>query len=248
MDDTDQLVTPRAWRVLVLDDEADIRNMLERFLSTQGFTVRSVKNGTQLASQLERHPYDVLLLDLMLQGETGLAICQRLRAEGQTIPILMLTGRGDPADRVLGLETGADDYLAKPFDPAELVARIRAMLRRQGLLERQAQGLAGASDALRFGPFRFDMRRQMLARGADIIEINSAELRLLNALAGTPNRPVSRANLLERARGREYEANTRSVDVQVLRLRQLLEADVASPRYIRTVWGVGYMLVAEADE
>jgi DNA-binding response OmpR family regulator len=250
MDEPDP--APCAGRVLVLDDEAEIRNMLERFLTARGFVVRTVKNSAQLATQLERHPYDVLLLDLMLQGESGLAVCQRLRAEGQTIPILMLTGRGDPADRVLGLETGADDYLAKPFEPSELVARIRALLRRQVMLQRQARGLAppalaGANDTLRFGPFRFDLRGQALWRGDTALEINSAELRLLMALAGTPNRPVSRANLLERARGRGYEANARSIDVQVLRLRQLLETDVAAPQHIRTVWGVGYMLIAEAD-
>lgn len=243
---------PPVPRVLVLDDEAEIRNMLQRFLAAQGFHVRTVSNRAQLEAQLARHPYDVLMLDLMLQGEDGLVLCRRLRAEGQTIPILMLTGRGDPADRVLGLETGADDYLAKPFEPSELVARLRAIVRRQGILQRQALGLAppalaGAMDTLRFGPFRFDMRRQLLWRGDAAIDVNSAELRLLTALGGTPNRPVSRAHLLERARGRAYEANTRSVDVQILRLRQLIEADVAAPRHIRTVWGVGYMLMAEVD-
>jgi two-component system phosphate regulon response regulator OmpR len=240
----------RVGRILVLDDEAEIRNMLQRFLTAQGFQVRTVKNSAQLDTQLERHPYDLLLLDLMLQGENGLAVCNRLRGEGQTIPILMLTGRGDPADRVIGLETGADDYLAKPFEPSELVARIRAILRRQGIYERQATGLApptlaGTADTLRFGPFRFDMRSQSLWCSDQAIDVNSAELRLLTALASTPNRPISRSNLLERARGRDYEANSRSIDVQVLRLRQLLETDVASPRYIRTVWGVGYMLIAE---
>jgi DNA-binding response OmpR family regulator len=231
-----------AGRLLVLDDEVEIRNMLQRFLTGQGFAVRTVKNSMQLNVQLERQPYDLLLLDLMLQGEDGLAVCRRLRAEGHTIPILMLTARGDPADRVLGLETGADDYLAKPFVPSELVARIRAMLRRQDMLARQAD----PADILVFGPFRFDVRRQQLARGAALVDMNPAEMRLLVALAATPNRPVSRATLLERARGRDHEAHARSVDVQVLRLRQLLESDVAAPRFIRTVWGVGYMLMAES--
>ena len=231
-----------AGRLLVLDDEVEIRNMLQRFLTSQGFAVRTVKNSTQLDTHLERQPYDLLLLDLMLQGEDGLAVCRRLRAAGHTIPILMLTARGDPADRVLGLETGADDYLAKPFVPSELVARIRAMLRRQGMLARPV-----ISATLVFGPFRFDVRGQALWRAAAPVNMNPAEMRLLAALAATPNRPVSRATLLERARGREHEASARSIDVQVLRLRQLLEVDVAAPRFIRTVWGVGYMLIAEGD-
>lgn len=240
----------RPGRLIVLDDELDIRNMLQRYLTTQGFEVRTVKNGVQLETQLERQPYDLLVLDVMLQGEDGLAICQRLRAAGQTIPILMLTARGDAVDKVLGLETGADDYLAKPFVPSELVARIRAMLRRQQILTRhpaQRGELPADGGVLRFGPFRLDTTRQELSRDDQPVELNSAEIRLLCALAETPNRPVSRPNLLERARGREYEAQARSVDVQVLRLRQIIEQDVASPRHIRTVWGLGYMLIAQAE-
>ena len=235
-----------AGRVLVLDDEADIRAMLQRFLTAQGFEVCTVRNGAQLDQQLERQPWDLLLLDLMLPGESGLAICRRLRAQGQTIPILMLTARGDPADRVLGLETGADDYLSKPFVPSELLARVRAMLRRQGILSRQAEASA-APARLRFGPYRFDLRRQELWKGEEQAEITTAEMRLLGALGATPNRPVSRLALLERAHGRDHEAHIRSIDVQVLRLRQLVEADVAAPRHIRTIWGLGYMLLAEPD-
>ena len=239
-----------AGRLIVLDDELEIRNMLQRYLMGQGFEVRVVKNSAQLENQLDRQPYDLLVLDLMLNGESGLAVCSRLRAQGQTIPILMLTARGDPADRVIGLETGADDYLAKPFVPSELVARIRAMLRRQTMLHRGA-GLpaggaaAGAAELLRFGRYRLDVRRQQLWADGAPVEINSAEMRLLCALAATPNRPVSRATLLERARGRDYEASTRSIDVQVLRLRQVVEADAVAPQFLRTVWGLGYMLMAD---
>ena len=127
----------RPGRLIVLDDEAEIRNMLRRFLVAQGFEVRAVENSVQLDVFLEREPYDLLVLDIMMDGEDGLSICRRLRAQGQTIPILMLTARGDPVDKVVGLEMGADDYLAKPFVPSELVARIRAMLRRQQFLARQ---------------------------------------------------------------------------------------------------------------
>jgi two-component system phosphate regulon response regulator OmpR len=127
----------RPGRLIVLDDEAEIRNMLRRFLVAQGFEVRAVANSVQLDVYLEREPYDLLVLDIMMDGEDGLSICRRLRAQGQTIPILMLTARGDPVDKVVGLEMGADDYLAKPFVPSELVARIRAMLRRQQFLAHQ---------------------------------------------------------------------------------------------------------------
>jgi two-component system phosphate regulon response regulator OmpR len=242
----------RPGRLIVLDDEAEIRNMLRRFLMAQGFEVRAVANSVQLDIFLEREPYDLLVLDIMMDGEDGLAICRRLRAQGQTIPILMLTARGDPVDKVVGLEMGADDYLAKPFVPSELVARIRAMLRRQQFLARQ-QAVRGdllvetEVDALRFGPFRLDLRRQELLKDGELVALNSAEMRLLCALAETPNRPVSRANLLERAKGREHEALARSVDVQVLRLRQIVEVDAGSPRHIRTVWGLGYMLIAEFE-
>jgi DNA-binding response OmpR family regulator len=226
--------------------------MLRRFLSAQGFEVRAVEDGAQLDACLQRQPYDLLVLDVMMPGEDGLAICKRLREQGQTIPILMLTARGDPVDRVVGLEVGADDYLAKPFLPNELVARIRAILRRQQIVMRsQTFGgdalVTSESDVVRFGSFRLDLRRQELSRDGQAIAVGSAEMRLLCALAATPNRPVSRDNLIERARGRGYEANARSVDVQVLRLRQAIEADASGPRHLRTVWGVGYMLVAEVD-
>ncbi|WP_246793079.1 response regulator [Burkholderia perseverans] len=240
-------------RILVLDDEAEIRNMLERYLVSHGFEVRTAKHGTQLDVFLERHPYDLLILDVMMPGEDGLSICKRLRARGETLPILMLTARGDPVDRVIGLELGADDYLAKPFLPGELLARVRAMLRRREILLRQRNAIEGIpyeseAGVLRFGGFRLDVGQQALYRDdGERVEIGNAEIRLLCALAQTPNRPVSRANLIERARGPNYDAATRSVDVQVLRIRQIVEADVAAPRHIRTVWGVGYLLVAEYD-
>ena len=242
----------RPGRIVLLDDEAEIRNMLRRYLTAQGFDVRAVEDSAQLDRCLEREPYDLLLLDIMLGGsEDGLAICRRLRAQGQTMPILMLTARGDPIDKVVGLEMGADDYVSKPFTPSELVARIRAMLRRQQYLAQQqvlrGQVLeVGGGEMVRFGAFVLDLGRQELRRHGDMVMLGSAEMRLLCALAVTPNRPVSRANLIERARGRDHDAHARSVDVQVLRLRQVIELDAGMPKHIRTVWGLGYMLVAES--
>jgi len=243
----------RPARIVVLDDEAEIRGMLQRYLTAHGFEVRAAKSGLQLEAFLEREPYDLLVLDLMMPDEDGLSVCRRLRAQGHAIPILMLTARGDPADRVVGLEQGADDYLAKPFLPGELLARIRAILRRQQLALRQqaprdGAGFEGETVRLKFGDFRLDLRAQTLSRtDGQWIEIGQAELRLLCALAQTPNRPVSRPNLIERTHGRDHDANARSVDVQVLRLRQIVEADASMPRFIRTVWGVGYMLMAEPE-
>ncbi|MDW3688433.1 response regulator [Cupriavidus sp. CV2] len=228
-------------RIIVLDDEAELRNMLQRFLTGHGFQVRAIADGKRLDRYLQREPYDLLVLDLMMEPEDGLAICRRLRAEGQTLPILMLTAKGDPVDRVVGLETGADDYLAKPFLPDELVARIRALLRRQKMA---AGDPTVTSQTLHFGEFAFDVGKQTLLRDGEPVEVHSAQMLLLHALGSSPNRPVSRENLLARARGRDHDALDRSIDVQILRLRQIVEDDPSKPRFIKTVWGVGYMLVA----
>jgi len=234
----------QANRIIVLDDEAELRNMLQRFLTGHGFHVRAVADGKQLNRYLQREPYDLLVLDLMMEPEDGLTVCRRLRAEGQTLPILMLTAKGDPADRVVGLDTGADDYVAKPFLPDELVARIRALLRRQKIASGDP---AVAAQMLSFGEFRFDVGKQTLTRAGVPVEVHSAQMLLLQALGASPNRPVSRENLLARARGRDHDALDRSIDVQILRLRQIVEEDPSKPRFIKTVWGVGYMLVAGVE-
>jgi len=231
-------------RIIVLDDEAELRNMLQRFLSGHGFRVRVVGDGKQLDRYLQREPYDLLVLDLMMEPEDGLSVCRRLRAEGQTLPILMLTAKGDPVDRVAGLETGADDYLAKPFVPDELVARIRALLRRQKMA---AGDPTVTTQTLRFGEFQFDVGKQTLQRRGEPVEIHSAQMLLLHALGLSPNRAVSRDNLLARAHGRDHDALDRSIDVQILRLRQIIEDDPSKPRFIKTVWGIGYMLVAGVE-
>ncbi|CAG2159610.1 response regulator [Cupriavidus numazuensis] len=231
-------------RIIVLDDEAELRNMLQRFLTGHGFRVRAVADGKQLDRYLQREPHDLLVLDLMMEPEDGLTICRRLRAEGHTLPILMLTAKGDPMDRVAGLETGADDYLAKPFVPDELVARIRALLRRQKMA---AGDPTVTTQTLRFGDFTFDVGKQSLTRGGEPVEVHSAQMLLLHALGSSPNRAVSRDNLLARARGRDHDALDRSIDVQILRLRQIVEDDPSKPRFIKTVWGVGYMLVAGVE-
>jgi DNA-binding response OmpR family regulator len=234
----------RPARIIVLDDEAELRNMLQRFLSGHGFEVRAVENSKRLERYLQREPYDLLVLDLMIGEEDGLQICAKLRAEGHTLPILMLTAKGDPLDRVIGLETGADDYLAKPFLPRELVARINALLRRQKIASNDP---TVTTQTLRFGEFRLDVAQQCLYKQDELLELHSAQMLLLTALAASPNRAVSRDNLIARARGRDHDALDRSIDVQILRLRQAIESDPSKPRYIKTVWGVGYMLAADVD-
>ncbi|WP_228983182.1 response regulator, partial [Paraburkholderia gardini] len=216
-------------RIIVLDDEAELRNMLQRFLTGHGFYVRVVADGKQLDRYLQREPYDLLVLDLMMEPEDGLTVCRRLRAEGQTLPILMLTAKGDPVDRVVGLETGADDYLAKPFLPDELVARIRALLRRQ----KMAAGVPTVtSQRLRFGEYQFDVGTQTLLHRGEPVEVHSAQMLLLHALGSSPNRPVSRENLLARARGRDHDALDRSIDVQILRLTPIVAGAPAKARVI----------------
>jgi DNA-binding response OmpR family regulator len=218
--------------------------MLQRFLGSQGFEVRAVADSQRLDRYLQREPYDLLVLDLMMEPEDGLSVCRRLRAEGHTLPILMLTAKGDPVDRMIGLETGADDYLAKPFLPGELVARVRALLRRQKMA---AGDPTLTTQSIRFGEFRLDLARQRLYRNDEPFEIHSAQMQLLAALGSSPNRAISRDNLIARTRGREHDALNRSIDVQVLRLRQIVEADPSKPRFIKTVWGVGYMLLADIE-
>jgi two-component system phosphate regulon response regulator OmpR len=232
-------------KILVLDDDAELRAMLQRYLSEQGYAVRAVPDSAQLYRLLQREPYDLLVLDLMMPGEDGLAVCRRLRAQGETIPIVMLTARGDPVDRIVGLEMGADDYLAKPFNPRELSARIAAMLRRQAMLG--AGPAPAAGETIRFGPFVLDEPRRRLLKHGEPLECTSGEFALLRALAATPHRPLGRERLIELVKGRGHDATERSIDVQILRLRRLIETDPAQPRFIQTVWGVGYVFIPEAE-
>jgi two-component system phosphate regulon response regulator OmpR len=230
-------------RVLVLDDDTELRSMLRRYLGDHGFDVRAVDNPEQLDRYLQREPYDALVLDLMMPGEDGLSVCRRLRVMGQTIPILMLTARGDPVDRVLGLEMGADDYLAKPFDPRELVARLRAMFRRQRMLHHECTW--DDDEVKTFGPFTFNVSQMQLMRGEQPVVLSSTEFQLLRVFVANPHRPMSRDHLLEKIRGRDHESMDRSLDVQVLRLRRKIEDEPRKPRYIRTVWGIGYVFVPD---
>jgi two-component system phosphate regulon response regulator OmpR len=228
-------------RILIADDEAELRALLQRYFTEQGLMVRVVPDAAGAERLLARERFDVLVLDVMMPGEDGLALCRRLRAAGETVPILMLTARGDPIDRVVGLEMGADDYLPKPFNPRELLARVQAMVRRQRMLGAHGGPLGDAPFA--FGRYTLHAARRVLEKDGQPLALTSGEFALLQAFVSHANRPLGRDRLIELARGREHEATDRSIDVQVMRLRRLIEEDPAAPRHIRTVWGVGYVFV-----
>jgi two-component system phosphate regulon response regulator OmpR len=239
-------------RILVVDDDQRLRELVVRYLSEQGFEARAVADATAMDRQLARERYDLIVLDLMLPGEDGLAICRRLRganagaAPASTPAIIMLTAKGDEVDRIVGLEMGADDYLPKPFNPRELVARVNAVLRR-----RQPAGPPGApatdTEIHRFGVFEFNLATRSLAKNGKQVALTTGEYSVLKVLVQHPRQPLSRDKLMELARGREYGVFDRSIDVQISRLRKIVEDDHAKPRHIQTVWGFGYVFVPDGS-
>ena len=230
-----------APRILIADDEAELRGLLQRYFTEQGLGVRVVADAAAAERLLARERFDVLVLDVMMTGEDGLSLCRRLRAQGETVPILMLTARGDPIDRVVGLEMGADDYLSKPFNPRELLARVQAMVRRQRMLGAHGGPLGDAP--VSFGRYTLHATQRWLEKDGQPVPLTTAEFGLLHALVSHAGRPLGRDRLIELTRGRDHEATDRSIDVQVMRLRRLIEQDPAAPRHIKTVWGIGYVFV-----
>lgn len=234
----------RTPKILIVDDDPRLRDLLRRYLGENGFNVLVSENGEAMKRLWVREHFDVLILDLMMPGEDGLAILKRLRAEKDMTPVIMLTARGEGVDRILGLELGADDYLGKPFNPRELLARIHAVLRR-----RPRQDAPGApsmeNEVVKFGDFELDLGTRVLKKNGEIVPLTTGEFAVLKAFARHPRQPLSRDKLMEMARGREYEAFDRSLDVQVSRLRKLLEPDPSKPRYLQTVWGLGYVFIPD---
>jgi two-component system phosphate regulon response regulator OmpR len=232
-------------RILVVDDDARLRELLNRYLTEQGMQVMAAADGAGMDKVLARNVIDLIVLDLMLPREDGLAICRRLRATGKDVPIIMLTAKGEEVDRILGLEMGADDYLPKPFNPRELLARIHAVLRRRAPAPPPGAPAANAAPVA-FGRYVLDLTTRTLTRDGAKVALTTGEFSLLKVLALHPGEPLSRDKLMELARGRELEPFDRSIDVQVSRLRKLIEDDPAAPRYIQTVWGFGYVFVPDA--
>jgi two-component system phosphate regulon response regulator OmpR len=236
-------MTERKQQLLLVDDDLRLRTLLTTYLTKEGFEVHGAGNAVQMRQQLEQCPIDLMVLDLTLPGSSGLEICRDLRAQGSELPILMLTAKGDDIDRILGLELGADDYLPKPCNPRELVARIRAVLRRR---TPDAPGAPVAQGtAIAFGRFRLHTGTRVLESDQAPTTLTTGEFALLHALLTHPGETLSRAQLLKLARGRAHEAFDRSIDVQMSRLRRLIESDPSKPRYLQTVWGSGYVFVPD---
>jgi two-component system OmpR family response regulator len=229
-----------APHILIVDDHREIRDLVARALSKEGFRVSSAADGRAMRKLLADSRIDLILLDLMLPGEDGLSLCRTLRAESH-IPVIMLTAKGDEVDRVIGLEMGADDYLPKPFGSRELIARIRAVLRRtQGQIA--AGQPRGRPKRYRFDRWGLDTgARELLRQDGVSIPLSTGEYDLLIAFVERPQRVLTRDQLLDLARGRTASALDRSVDTQVSRLRKKLELDPGDPKIIKTVWGGGYM-------
>jgi two-component system phosphate regulon response regulator OmpR len=231
-------------RILVVDDDQRLRDLLVRYLGNGGYEVKAVPDAAGMDKQLARDRYDLVVLDLMLPGEDGLAICRRLRAQEGAPAIIMLTAKGEEVDRIVGLEMGADDYLPKPFNPRELLARINAILRRRA--PAGPPGAPAATGVFDFGEFSLNLSTRALTRGGKDVPLTTGEFSVLKVLVQNPRTPLSRDKLMELARGREYEVFDRSIDVQISRLRKIVEADAAHPKHIQTVWGFGYVFVPNA--
>ncbi len=232
-------------KILVLDDDIRLRSLLDRYLTKEGFQVRCVASSEQMNRLFSRENFHLLVLDLIMPGEDGLSICRRLRQSNNQIPILMLTGKADEIDRIVGLEIGADDYLTKPFNPRELLARIRAILRRQAPITPGAP--ASEEKILTFGRLRLNLGTREIFRENKQLTITSGEFGVLKALVTNARNPMSRDKLMNIARGREYSAMQRSIDVQISRLRRMIEKNPSQPRYIQTVWGLGYVFVPDGE-
>jgi two-component system phosphate regulon response regulator OmpR len=233
-------------KILVVDDDIRLRELLRRYLSEQNFNVVTAENATAMNKLWQRENYDLLVLDLMLPGEDGLSICRRLRGVGDITPIIMLTAKSEDIDRIIGLEMGADDYLPKPFNPRELVARINAVLRRRGH-EESPSSPSDLQQAVEFGGFTLDLSNRTLKKNGEYIALTTGEFSVLKVFARHARQPLSREKLMELARGREYEVYDRSLDVQISRLRKIIEPDPSTPLYIQTVWGLGYVFIPEGN-
>jgi two-component system, OmpR family, phosphate regulon response regulator OmpR len=240
------LAMSRAHTIWVVDDDPELRQLLGTHLTDQGYEVRCLNDGRQLMARLEFQRPDLLVLDLMLPGDDGLTLLRRLRDGSDDLPVVMLTARAEAVDRIIGLEQGADDYLAKPFLPRELTARIEAVLRRRGNLPAGTPLADG--EVIRFGANALDLSARTLEREGQPVTITSGEFSLLAAFVQHPHRPLSRERLIELARGPASETDSRSMDVQVSRVRRLIEPDSSRPRYLQTVWGYGYVFVPDGSQ
>ena len=233
------------YQILLIDDDYELGELLQEYLAMEGYQLAVCHDGESGLAAALTGQYDLVLLDVMLPKMNGFDVLKQLRTESM-LPVIMLTARGDSVDRVLGLEHGADDYIPKPFNPRELLARIKAILRRRS---KDVPGAPTAEENLiTFGEFTLNLATREMGKGDEVISLTSGEFAVLKALVTHPREPLSRDKLMNLARGRDYSALERSIDVQVSRLRRMVEVDPASPRYIQTVWGLGYVFVPDGDK
>lgn len=226
-------------RILVVDDDAGLRGLIASYLHANGYAVDAAADGREMRAAIDRNPPDLIVLDLMLPGEDGLSLLRGLRAASGP-PVIIVSARGDEVDRVVGLEVGADDYLPKPFGPRELLARVRAVLRR-------GQATSAGTGTISFGPFRLDKLSHTLTRDDLEVPLTSGEFNLLRIFAEHPNQVLSRDHLVSLLRGFERTPFDRSIDVRITRLRRKIEPLPEAPVYLRTVWGEGYLFAPRAD-
>jgi two-component system phosphate regulon response regulator OmpR len=222
--------------VVLVDDDPGIRELTAKYLTDQGLSTITADSGKSLDLVLKNNDISLIILDLMMPDETGLNICQRLRVNEVTIPIIMLTAKGDEVDRIVGLEMGADDYLPKPFNPRELLARITAILRRQATAK-----ILSKNKVIKFGDFIFNIEQRSLYKKNVEISITTGEYDLLKVFVERPMQPLSRDQIMQLSRGKELDVFDRSIDVQISRIRKLLEEDPNKPAFLQTKWGFGYI-------
>ena len=237
-------------QLLMIEDDARLANMVSEYLRQGGFEVAHALDGTSGLAALQQTPPALVVLDLMLPDMDGLEICRRIRALGGALartPILMLTAKGDPMDRVIGLEVGADDYLAKPFEPRELLARIRAILRRSAEVTTSSADHDATQPILRFGSLDIDRDARIVSLAGKEVDLTSYQFDLLLAVAERAGRVLTRDQIMEAVRGRELEAFDRSIDVHMGRIRAAIEVDAKDPKRILTVRGVGYVFAKQQD-
>ncbi len=233
-------------KILIVDDDIELISILKNYLNKYNFYVKNVVNSIQMQRLLIREIFHLIILDLVLPGEDGLTVCKRLRSEGNFIPIIMVTAKSDDIDRVIGLEIGADDYISKPFNPRELLARIRSLLRRQ-YYETSNITLFKENIIVKFGNCKLNLITREMFKNNKKIFLTSSEFSILKVLIKNAKQPLSREKLMFLARGKEYNAIERSIDVQISRLRRLIENNSVKPRYIQTVWGLGYVFVPDSS-
>ena len=235
-------MTEKIHVLALIDDDSKILDLTAKYLTDNSFIVHAGKSGKELDEILKKYEADLIILDLMMPEESGLQICQRLRVNQVVTPIIMLTAKGDEVDRIIGLEMGADDYLPKPFNPRELLARINAIIRRKETFSKKL-----STKSINFGDFIFDIQNRNLSKNGKNISITTGEFDLLKVFTERPKQPLSRDQIMQLSRGKELDVFDRSNDVQISRIRKLIEDNPNNPKYLQTKWGFGYIFNPDGE-